>query len=82
MDRLVSAAWLEQELGAPDLRVLDCTVRVDPLPEGGLTTELAAPAGSETTSRALHMSTCLRASRILRHHSSSHFHLRPSSAMR
>ncbi len=26
MDHLVSAGWLEKELGAPDLRVLDCTV--------------------------------------------------------
>lgn len=26
MDRLVSTEWLEKELGAPDLRLLDCTV--------------------------------------------------------
>jgi thiosulfate/3-mercaptopyruvate sulfurtransferase len=35
MDRLVSGAWLERELGAPDLRVLDCTCGVEMLPEGG-----------------------------------------------
>jgi thiosulfate/3-mercaptopyruvate sulfurtransferase len=35
MDRLVSCAWLEQQLGAPDLRVLDCTAGVEMVPEGG-----------------------------------------------
>jgi hypothetical protein len=35
MDRLVSCAWLEQQLGAPNLRVLDCTAGVEMLPEGG-----------------------------------------------
>jgi thiosulfate/3-mercaptopyruvate sulfurtransferase len=29
VDRLVSTAWLEKELGAPDLRILDCTVKFD-----------------------------------------------------
>lgn len=29
MDRLVSTAWLEKELGAPDLRILDCTVKFE-----------------------------------------------------
>jgi thiosulfate/3-mercaptopyruvate sulfurtransferase len=36
MDRIVSTEWLEKELGAPDLRVLDCTVASEVLPEGGV----------------------------------------------
>lgn len=36
MDRLVSGAWLEQELGAADLRILHCTVASEVLPEGGV----------------------------------------------
>lgn len=36
MDRLVSGAWLEKELGAPDLRVLHCTVASEVLPDGGV----------------------------------------------
>jgi hypothetical protein len=36
MDRLVSGAWLEKELGAPDLRLLDCTVASEVLPQGGV----------------------------------------------
>jgi thiosulfate/3-mercaptopyruvate sulfurtransferase len=36
MDRLVSGEWLEKELGAPDLRVLHCTVASEVLPEGGV----------------------------------------------
>jgi len=35
MDQLVNGAWLERELGAPDLRVLDCTVHIEALPDGG-----------------------------------------------
>jgi thiosulfate/3-mercaptopyruvate sulfurtransferase len=35
MDRLVDTVWLEKQLGLPDLRVLDCTVILKPLPEGG-----------------------------------------------
>jgi thiosulfate/3-mercaptopyruvate sulfurtransferase len=34
MDRLVSDAWLEKELKAPDLRILDCTVSFATLPDG------------------------------------------------
>lgn len=34
MDRLVSTEWLEKELGAPDLRILDCTVKFD-VSDGG-----------------------------------------------
>ena len=34
MDRLVSGAWLEKELAAPDLRVLDCTVLLTTMPDG------------------------------------------------
>jgi hypothetical protein len=82
MDRLVRGAWLKQELGGPDLRVLDCTCGVEMLPEGGFKKGAAGPAGSQTTSRAQHMSTCWRASRTLRCHSSSCFRHRPSSAMR
>lgn len=29
MDRLVSTEWLEKQLGAPDLRIVDCTVKFD-----------------------------------------------------
>jgi thiosulfate/3-mercaptopyruvate sulfurtransferase len=36
MERLVSGAWLEKELRAPDLRVLDCTVGSELLPDGGI----------------------------------------------
>ncbi len=36
MDTLVSAAWLEQHLGDPDLVVLDCTVLIEPDGSGGL----------------------------------------------
>jgi thiosulfate/3-mercaptopyruvate sulfurtransferase len=36
MDRLVNGAWLEKELGAPDLRVLHCTIASEVLPEGGV----------------------------------------------
>jgi thiosulfate/3-mercaptopyruvate sulfurtransferase len=36
MDRLVSGAWLEGQLQAPDLRVLDCTVGSELLPDGGI----------------------------------------------
>jgi thiosulfate/3-mercaptopyruvate sulfurtransferase len=36
MDRLVSTEWLEKELGVPDLRVLDCTVASEVLPNGGI----------------------------------------------
>jgi thiosulfate/3-mercaptopyruvate sulfurtransferase len=35
MDRLVSTAWLAKELGAPDLRVVDCTVNFE-VDEDGL----------------------------------------------
>jgi thiosulfate/3-mercaptopyruvate sulfurtransferase len=34
MDQLVSGAWLEDQLGAPDLRVLDCSVTLQVLPDG------------------------------------------------
>lgn len=34
MDALVSPDWLERALGAPDLRILHCTVRLRPGPEG------------------------------------------------
>lgn len=34
MDRLVPGAWLEKQLGAPDLRILDCTVSSELLPQG------------------------------------------------
>lgn len=34
MDSLVGSDWLERELGAPDLRVLDCTVTTEMLPSG------------------------------------------------
>jgi len=34
MDQLVSGEWLEKELGAPDLRVLDCSVVMEVDPEG------------------------------------------------
>src|SRR5687767_5767191 len=34
MDPLVSTEWLAEELGAPDLRVLDCTVLLEPVPGG------------------------------------------------
>jgi len=34
MDQLVSGHWLEKELGAPDTRVLDCSVVMDVDPEG------------------------------------------------
>jgi len=36
MDRLVSGAWLEKELEAPDLRVLHCTVASEVRPDGGV----------------------------------------------
>jgi thiosulfate/3-mercaptopyruvate sulfurtransferase len=36
MDRLVSTEWLEKQLGSSDLRVLDCTVDLRVLPEGGV----------------------------------------------
>jgi thiosulfate/3-mercaptopyruvate sulfurtransferase len=34
MDRLVQGAWLEKQLGAADLRILDCTVSRELLPQG------------------------------------------------
>lgn len=34
MDRLVPGAWLEKQLGGPDLRILDCTVSREVLPQG------------------------------------------------
>lgn len=34
MDQLVSTRWLEAELGARDLVVLDCTVRLESMPDG------------------------------------------------
>jgi len=34
MDRLVTSSWLEKELGAPDLRILDCTVIYKPTESG------------------------------------------------
>ena len=36
MDTLVSAAWLEEHLGDPDLVVLDCTVVIEPDGSGGM----------------------------------------------
>ena len=39
MDALVSTAWLDSQLGQPDLRVLDCTVLLAPRPEGGYAVE-------------------------------------------
>ena len=36
MDQLVSGEWLEKELGAPDLRVLDCSVVMEMGPDGKL----------------------------------------------
>lgn len=33
MDRLVPGAWLEKQLAAPDLRILDCTVSRVVLPQ-------------------------------------------------
>src|ERR687896_495334 len=42
--RLGSGAWLEKELGAPDLRVLDCTVASEALPDGGLAYRSGRPA--------------------------------------
>jgi thiosulfate/3-mercaptopyruvate sulfurtransferase len=36
MNRLVSTEWLEKELGAPDLRLLDCTVASKVRPDGGV----------------------------------------------
>lgn len=33
MDRLVPSAWLEKQLAAPDLRILDCTVSRVVLPQ-------------------------------------------------
>jgi thiosulfate/3-mercaptopyruvate sulfurtransferase len=36
MDTLVSAAWLEANLGDPDLVILDCTVVVEPDGSGGM----------------------------------------------
>lgn len=35
MDQLVSGAWLEDQLGSPDLRVLDCTVTMEVRSDGG-----------------------------------------------
>jgi thiosulfate/3-mercaptopyruvate sulfurtransferase len=36
MDTLVSAAWLEENLGNPDLVILDCTVVIEPDGSGGM----------------------------------------------
>lgn len=36
MDRLVPGAWLEKQLAAPDLRILDCTVSRVVLPQKAL----------------------------------------------
>ena len=44
MDRLVSGAWLEKELGAPDLRLFDCTVVMETLPDGGRDFRSGRPA--------------------------------------
>jgi thiosulfate/3-mercaptopyruvate sulfurtransferase len=44
MDRLVSGAWLAKELGAPNLRLLDCTVASEALPDGGLAYRTGRPA--------------------------------------
>jgi len=44
MDRLVSGAWLEKELGVPDLRVLDCSVAMEVLPDGSLSYRPGQPA--------------------------------------
>ncbi len=35
MDTLVTTEWLDRHLGDPDLVVLDCTVRIEPDPDGG-----------------------------------------------
>ena len=47
MDRLVSAAWLEKELGAPDLRILDCTVSFGTLSDGTRGYRSGRPAWEE-----------------------------------
>ena len=39
MDALVSTSWLASQLGAADLRVLDCTVLLAPQPGGGYAVE-------------------------------------------
>jgi thiosulfate/3-mercaptopyruvate sulfurtransferase len=39
MDALVSTSWLADQLGQPDLRVLDCTVLLAPQPGGGFAVE-------------------------------------------
>ncbi|HKN38067.1 MAG TPA: rhodanese-like domain-containing protein, partial [Acidimicrobiia bacterium] len=44
MDRLVSGAWLEKELGVPDLRVLDCSVAMEVLPDGSRSYRPGQPA--------------------------------------
>jgi thiosulfate/3-mercaptopyruvate sulfurtransferase len=35
MDQLVTGAWLEDQLGSPDLRILDCTASMEVRPDGG-----------------------------------------------
>ncbi len=35
MEQLVSTAWLADQLGSPDLRILDCTVTMEVRPDGG-----------------------------------------------
>ena len=39
MEALVSTSWLASQLGEADLRVLDCTVLLAPLPDGGYAVE-------------------------------------------
>ncbi|MDX2144896.1 MAG: sulfurtransferase [Rhodospirillaceae bacterium] len=36
---LVDSAWLEKHLGDPDVRIIDCNVRMTPKPEGGYAIE-------------------------------------------
>lgn len=43
MDALVSTSWLADQLDAPDLRILDCTVLLTPRP-GGYAVESGRPA--------------------------------------
>jgi hypothetical protein len=51
MDRLVSGAWLEKQLGAPDLRILDCTKDGGPPPRRSKAAGVGEQPGPRAISR-------------------------------
>ena len=66
MDRLVPGAWLEKQLAAPDLRILDCTVSRVVLPQRRSRLPEWASSLVEGTSQAQDMLISLRSCPICR----------------